>query len=481
MPTLEGTTPPRPRAIVIGGSTTGMLAASVLADFADVTVVERDVLPEGPDARKGLPQARHGHLLWSGGVRAYEELLPGIVDELVALGARRTPVMTDLVSKAPSGQWFRRWQGARHVNLVCSRDLFDSAVRREVLRRPGVGLRRQTELLALEGDATLVTGVRVRSADGEESLSADLVIDASGRGSHAPTWLRDLGLPPVPERVVDAGVGYASRVYRAPGTTAEGFPLVNVQADPRSAPGRGGIILPVEGGRWLVTLSGTRGGRPTRRNEDFLDFARSLSDPVIAELLSGATPLTDVVTTRTTANRRRFYEKARRWPSGFAVLGDAVAGFNPVYGHGLTVTAQSALALRAVLAAHDLRAPGTARRIQRAAAGPVGIAWALAVGQDVFYPGAGEKGPTAVERFLASFIDRAVDAGARNPHAMAALLDVMSMEKPPTRLFRPDMLRHMFSGPKKPLLSGPPLSEAERAAARAQVPEPLPTGAEAGS
>ena len=97
---------------------TGMLAAAVLADFADVRIIERDVLPDGPHPRKGLPQARHAHVLWSGGVKALDDLLPGIVGELVDQGAHTPRIMTDLVSKAPSGQWFRRFTHARHTSLL---------------------------------------------------------------------------------------------------------------------------------------------------------------------------------------------------------------------------------------------------------------------------------------------------------------------------------------------------------------------------
>lgn len=86
----------------------GMLAAAALSPRADVTVVERDVLPEGPEARKGLPQARHAHLLWSGGVRAMEELLPGVTEAWLAAGARRIPLPTGLVTLQPQG-WLRRW------------------------------------------------------------------------------------------------------------------------------------------------------------------------------------------------------------------------------------------------------------------------------------------------------------------------------------------------------------------------------------
>lgn len=452
----------RPRAVVVGGSISGLFAAAALAEFADVTVVERDTLPAGPEPRRGVPQARHAHLVWTGGVRAFDELLPGLVAEVVAAGAHLPHIMGDMVSRAPNEIWFRRFTSTEHRILVCSRDLLDAVIRARVLADDRITLRDNTTALHLEGDGTRVTGVRVRTGDGELSLTADLVVDASGRGSQAPRWLTELGLPQVTEREVNAGVAYATRLYRAPGDAADAFPIVNVQANPAKAPGRGGIILPVEDGRWIVTLSGTRGGEPTADADAFTDFALTLGDPVIGELIKDAEPLGGVTTTRSTANRRRYYEKMRPWPDGFTVLGDAIAGYNPVYGHGVTVAAQCALAVRAVLRSAALTAPGTARRLQRAAARPVGAAWSLAVGQDVFYPGAATAPPTAVERGLTRFIDRAVATGARNPRALGALLDVMSLSKPAFRLFSPAMLIPLLFGPRRPHLEGPPLTDEER-------------------
>lgn len=459
----------RRTAIVIGGSTAGLLAASVLATrFDEVTVVEADRLPAGPAHRKGLPQARHAHLLWSGGVAALEDLLPGVTGELVGQGAGLIDVMKDLVSKAPSGHWFRRFTDSRHNMIVCSRDLLDAVIRADVLGRPRVTLRDGTRVAGLVGDRDRVTGIRI-SDDGELGvLHADLVIDASGRGSRTPDWLTELGLPPVVERVVDAGVAYASRVYEAPPATTAvpRYPVVNVQADPRNAPGRGGVLIPIEGGRWLVTVSGTRGGQPTADPAEFGPFALTgLKDPIIGRLIANAKPLTDPVTTRSTANRRRYYENAPAWPEGFAVIGDAVAGYNPVYGHGLSVAAQSAIAVREVLDRHGAGAPGTARRIQRAVARPVGNAWNLAVGQDAYYPGAAPEPPTAVERLLTAYVDKAVAAGSENPRALHGLLDVMSLKTAPTRLFAPDMLWNIFFGGRKGPLGEVPLSAAERAAA----------------
>ncbi|MER5807861.1 FAD-dependent monooxygenase [Streptomyces sp. NPDC002033] len=457
----------RRTAIVVGASVSGLFAAAVLADFADVTVIERDTLPAGPEARPGVPQARHAHLVWSGGVRAFEELLPGFTDDVVARGGRLLHIMGDMVSRAPNEVWFRRFTSTRHHNLVCSRNLLDHALRERVLRDPRISLDENAVVGGLVGDAGRVSGIRVRNGSGGRTLSADLVIDASGRGSRAPGWLEELGLPRVTERQVDAGVAYATRLYRAPAATVGTFPIVNVQAVPSgAAPGRGGIILPVEDGRWMVTLSGTRGGEPTKDADEFLGFAGGLADPVIGDLIKGAEPLGGVVTTRSTANRRRYYEQMRSWPDGFAVLGDAIAGFNPVYGHGLTVAAQCAVALRTVLRSTAITAPGAARRIQRAAARPVAGAWDLAVAQDATYPGATDTPPTAVEKFLARYVDRAVTTGARNPTALGHLLDVMSLSRPATRLFAPAMLLAMAFGPKAPHLPGPPLSAAERENAR---------------
>jgi 2-polyprenyl-6-methoxyphenol hydroxylase-like FAD-dependent oxidoreductase len=452
----------RPTAVVIGASAAGLFAAAALTEVADVTIIERDLLPDGAEPRRGVPQARHAHLVWSGGVKAFNDLLPGVTDDVLAKGGRLVRIMGDMVSRSPNELWFRRFTATHHRNLVCSRDLLDSVLRNRVRALANVTLRENTTALGLVGDATRVTGLRVSTGGDELTLTADLVVDASGRGSHSPAWLAGLGLPKTPERDVNAGVAYATRRYRAPGTTAnDNFPLVNVQANPAKAPGQGGIILPIEDNQWIVTLSGTRGGEPTGDPGSFEDFALNLGDPVIGQLLKDAEPIGDIATTRSTANTRRYYEKTQRWPDGYTVLGDAIAAYNPVYGHGLTVAAQCAIAVRDILRTTSITAPGTAKRLQRAAARPVAAAWDLAVGQDALYPGATDTPPNALERLLARFVDQAVATGARNPRALAALLDVMSLETPATRLFSPDMLIPMIFGPTKPHLSRAPLSEQE--------------------
>ncbi|CAL9534314.1 Putative epoxidase LasC [Streptomyces sp. enrichment culture] len=458
---------PSGTAVVLGGSHTGMLAARALAAHARrVVVVERDALPARPAPRKGLPQARHAHMLWSGGVRAVEDLLPGIGAALERAGARRAPVTTDMVVLGPRG-WFRRWPESHHV-ILAGRDLLDATVRARVLAGGRVEVVERTEAVGLTGTAAAVTGVRIRPHDGpERTLAADLVVDATGRGSGAARWLAALGLPAARRREVDSGLAYASRLYLAPEAVRGGFPVVNVQPDPRGGgPGRAGFLLPIEDGRWIVTLSGTRGGHPSPADGDFVRFAREeLRHPVIGRLLENAEPLSGVTFTRATGNRRHFYERMPVWPENFAVLGDALAAFNPLYGHGLSASAQSAVVLRDVIGRHGWAAPGLARRIQRAVARTVGAAWDLAVGQDVFYPGAAEHGPTLRDRLLSAYVGRLMYTATGNGRIARRVTDVTSLERSAAVLLAPSVLLAAAAGPLRPVPSGPPLTVRERKAA----------------
>ncbi|MGW3955649.1 FAD-dependent oxidoreductase [Streptomyces sp. NPDC004752] len=451
-------------AVVLGGSLAGLLAARALTSFADrVVVVERDALPAGPEPRTGLPQARHVHQLWSGGARALERLVPGATERLRAAGVTRLPVTTDMVVLSPHG-WFRRWSQSAFL-LPAGRDLLDWVVRARILADPRIELVERAEALGPVGTDTAVTGVLIRDRDGaERTLPAGLVVDATGRGSRAPQWLASLGLPAPERREVNPGLAYATRLFRAPRQARNGFPIVNVQADPRDRRlGRGGVLMPIEDGKWMVTLHGCRGQEPTADAADFLRYARTeLRHPVIAELLARAEPLgKEVAFTRTTANRRHFFERMPLWPENFVVLGDAVCALNPVYGHGMSVAAQGALALREVMSRQGLGTPGLARRIQRAVSRPVRAAWDLSTGSDVFYPGATETGPTLRERITAAYVGRLMHTATGNGRIARRVTDVTSLERGAAVLLAPSVLLAAAVGPLKPALGGPPLTAEE--------------------
>ncbi|MEV6680640.1 FAD-dependent monooxygenase [Streptomyces erythrochromogenes] len=453
---------PTRRALILGGGLAGTLAAAALAPHCtSVVIIERHALPEEPEPRRGLPQARHAHMLWSGGADAIEYLLPGTTARWLTAGARRIPLPNGMVSLSPGG-WYRRWSET-HYLIGASRDLIDWGVRAELQADPKVSIRVGSEPIRLLGNASRITGAVIRNSDDtEETLDTDLVIDAMGRSSRATRWLGELGVPTVPETTIDAGVTYASRRYKAPAGT-ETWPVINIQADARlRSPGKVASIIPIERGEWMVSLSGTRGGEPTSDEALFEDFASEARSPLVAQYLRHAQPLGLVTVNRNTANRRRHFEKVRL--EGFIAIGDAATALNPVYGHGMSVAAQSARALRDLAArTGDIAARGFARRAQRAIGRPASAAWLLAAGQDIYFPDSLGKTPNLGDRIASAYIHRLIRTACGDFNVAKALTDVMTLQGGATVLGHPRVLLAAVRGPRLPALNGPALTPNEEA------------------
>ncbi|MFE2478405.1 NAD(P)/FAD-dependent oxidoreductase [Streptomyces sp. NPDC001194] len=461
---MTQSSPPR-HAVVIGGSMAGLLAAAVLAEHATVTIIDADTLPDSPAPRRGLPQARHVHVMWSGGARAIEKILPGITDAWTAAGAIRRSLPTDLVTMTAQG-WIPRC-GEKQFNISCSRDLLDAVVRARVTGLRGVTTLQQSRVRALEGTAARVTGVRVDTPGEQDRLvTADLVVDASGRGSRARAWLQELGVGGIRQAQVDSGLVYATRIFEAPaGAHGMGFPIVNVQSDPRVyVPGQTATIVPIENGQWQATLSGTRGGQPTGDPEQFIPFAKGLRDPIVGELLAGRKPLSDIAVTQGTANRRVYFEKADL-PDGFFAVGDSVATFNPLYGQGMTVAAQGLLAVRTLLRTQGLAHPSFGREAQRALVPQVSTAWELATSQDILYPGATGMKPRAGVGLLNAYVNRLMTGATTREALTAAFLQVITMSSTPAYWLRPSVVWRVLRASDRGALKAPPLTAAERAVA----------------
>ncbi|AYF31943.1 enterotoxin [Micromonospora tulbaghiae] len=458
-------------AVVLGASLAGVLAAAVLARrYAAVTVVDRDELPPEPQPRTGLPQARHVHQLWSSGGRAIDQILPGMTAQLFAAGAKCIGIPRQHVSLTAFG-WQHRFPESQHM-ISCGRPLLDFLVRQRVLADERITLRAGVQAVGVTGDARRVTGALLRSvADGSTSeLPADLVVDTTGRASAMRRWLAELGAGEVTEDVVDSGITYATRTFRVPDWAGDDFPGVSIHADHRDGqPGRNGQLLPIDGNRWIVTLSGTRGGEPPAGDDEFVQFAGSLRHPIIAELVAAAEPLTSVQRSRSTANRRLYYELVPDWPAGLVLLGDAVAAFNPVYGHGMVAAARSAGVLES-----ELRLGGApaefARRVMRGVAAVVDEPWALATSQDICFPNCRtvSRDPrlTRFAGMRQNFADLVGATATRQPVVSAAVVEVTTLSSSADCLGSPDVVVALRDGPTHPVLDGPPFTPEERARLR---------------
>jgi len=180
-------------AIVLGASMAGLLAARALADhYALVTLLERDTFPNGDAgaSRKGVPQGRHPHGILSRGRDILEEFFPGLTADLVERGA----ILGDLTRDARFflGGGYLCQQESGLLSLVASRPLLENRVRAHLLALPNVRIIADRDIVGLEADAAgiRILGVRARhrgmGGAGDELLLADLVVDATGRGSQLP-------------------------------------------------------------------------------------------------------------------------------------------------------------------------------------------------------------------------------------------------------------------------------------------------------
>jgi 2-polyprenyl-6-methoxyphenol hydroxylase-like FAD-dependent oxidoreductase len=419
-------------AVVVGGSMAGMLAASVLSDaFERVTVIERDSLPSDPDTRRGVPQGRHVHALLEAGRDTLEDLFPGYGDDLVTAGAETIDLSSDF-NFYDEGDFVA--DGDHHLPMYCaSRPLFEHVTRTSLSGLDAVRLRdgcHRTAYLTDDG-ASAVEGVRIRNEEGDtEELSADLVVDCTGRTSSTPAWLEANGYRRPPKDEVPIDLLYSTVTVDRPAEDRRAFHVM--PCPPRT---RNAVVLPIEGDQWIVTLSGLHGDHPPDTVAGLVDFAASLPVDEIARLLADRAITSDGVEQHPfAANVRRRYWDLDRFPDGLLVLGDAMASFNPIYGQGMSVSALEALSLHHALAAGGL--DDLALRFFDRAEGVVDDAWNVSVGTDFRFPettGPKPPGTDILNRYLSRLTRKAHD----DETLADAYARVVTMEQPPTSLLRP--------------------------------------------
>lgn len=436
-------------AVVVGGSIAGLLIARVLTDhFEKVTIVERDILPHGNEDRPGSPQARHLHLLLMRGLEIIGRLFPEVKAEMIERGAHVIDQGKDFHIHYLSG-----WAPQVSCNLpllTFTRPLLESTIRRH-LRESG-----KVEILEglgvsgfnLSADGKRASGIRCRprgahpdDASEERAVEGDFIIDASGRNSRAPEWLEEAGFPAPAETVVDASWGYATRVYEVPEDFQANWKSLLIMHRPPVIT-RAGIIQPIEGNRWIVTLAGVMEDYPPTDEDGFLEYARTLKQPDLYEAIRNAKPLSRIWGFRRTENRLRRYHQLARVPDRFVAMGDSFCAFTPVYGQGLTTAALNAEALENILLERRGKGSldGLSRRLQKRLAKVVSGPWDMATGEDLRWPATRGGKITLKTRLMQWYMYQVLCLIPESAEIFYRFQQVNHMVKPLTVMFHPSVL-----------------------------------------
>ena len=419
-------------AVVVGGSMAGLVSARVLADaFESVTVLERDSLHDDREPRRGVPQGRHVHALQTAGREVLETLFPGYQQDLAAAGAEVIDVATDF-SFYDEGDFVA--DGDDRQPMYCgTRPLFEVVTRRHLTARDDVALRDNCQFTGYRTDdqGTPVTGVKLRNEAGDsEYLTADMVVDTTGRTSGTPDWLEDHGYAAPPLDEVHVDLAYSTIFLNRPPEDKRAFHVM--PSPPRQ---RGVVILPVEDKRWVVTFFGVHGDHPPATIKGLRNYAAELPVEPVENLLDTHEVVSEEVAQYPVpSSRRRKYWALDQFPDGLVVVGDAIASFNPIYGQGMSVAALQALQLH-----HTLAEAGTsdlAGQFFDRAKPVIEDAWNVAVGSDFRFDETDGPKPTGTD-----LLNRYLSRLTRRAHDDSALADayakVVSLERRPTSLLRP--------------------------------------------
>ena len=436
------------QAVVVGAGMGGLTAAKAVAPhFERVIVFDRDALPDAPAPRPGTPQARHTHGLLAGGHRALECLFPGIELDLVEAGAVRMRVRRDLRLEAPGFDPFpQRDLGFDQFGL--SRPALERICRRRVERERNIEFRPRTRVTELTAspDNGAVAGVRFEDARGMRgSLAADLVVDASGRASPTLRFLEAIGSAKPAAIEIGIDQAYATAVFEKPeDAPTDWLGVVHAPTPPGSS--RFGILLPIDGRRWSVSLGVNHGEAPPGDIDGFMAFAKLFRLPTIYNAIRGAKRVGDIARFGMACSVLRAFDKLGRFPRGLVPLGDSVCRFPPVGGQGMSVVAQECCVLASLLESRrgrtdplDGLAEAFFSEIQPLLEAP----WAVAMNDLVYSQTRGERPPDFETRI--QYARALMRLAAEDYETDRIVFEVRALLKPQSALREPELASRVMS------------------------------------
>ena len=435
------------RAVVIGAGIGGLATAGALAQyFEQVDILERDRLAATAGSRSGTPQDRHPHGLLAGGLRALDQIFPGFESGLAAAGAVPVTFARDVQFERPDvGALPKRDFG---ISTLCAtRPLIELVLRRRAEALANITLRPASRVTGIVPAASGagVRGVQfVSGSGGSETLDADLVMDASGRGAPTLALFDALGWDRPQMTEIGVDITYATAVVEIPHDATADWKLVLTQPDPPHV-ALHSVLVPTEDGRWIIAIADHSATAWIETWDAFLDASRSLITPTVYHALRYARPPDGIRHYRFPVSTWKHFERLPRLPRGVLPVADAFCRFNPIHGQGMSFAAKQALLLQDVLD----RAAADADPIAALQAGfmtevasVLETPWIMSTSADLAFPQTrGERPDNFAEarQFEAALFRAAV----ADPVVHRAMIEVAQLLQPHQRLHEPDVVRRI--------------------------------------
>jgi 2-polyprenyl-6-methoxyphenol hydroxylase-like FAD-dependent oxidoreductase len=322
-----------------------------------VTVFERDSepLPGSPEEawqawdRRGVGQFRQAHYLQPSGSRLLGSHLPDVKEALVRAGC----ITFDVLSTMPSSIADRtpRTGDDRFVTVTGRRTTIEYAV--ASIAEKEVRVRRGVSVVGLLTGCSAANGIPhvtgVRTVDGQD-VSADLVIDATGRRSELPGRLEAIGARRPIEEAEHSGFIYYTRFFHSKtGVIPTCQAPLLTYFDSFTI-----LTLPSDAGTWSVTLFISSGDKALKKFRHPKHWTALIAAcPSHAHWLDGE-PITGVLpmAAGTTDRYRRFVVDGVPVATGIVTVGDSWACTNPSLGRGISMGLMHAVGTAEVVRQH---------------------------------------------------------------------------------------------------------------------------------
>jgi 2-polyprenyl-6-methoxyphenol hydroxylase-like FAD-dependent oxidoreductase len=435
------------RAVVIGAGMGGLSIAGALAPYFErVDILERDRLSAAAASRPGTPQSRHPHSLLAGGLRALDRIFPGFEHDLAAAGAVPVNFMRDIQLERPDvGVLPKRDFG---ISAVCAtRPLIELVLRRRAEAVANITLHpasRVTGMVPAAGGAGAGGIGFVNDSGHSETLTADLVVDASGRSAPTLSLFDALGWERPQMTEIGVDITYNTAVVEIPRDATPDWKLLLILSDPPHL-ALHAIIVPTEDGRWITAIAEYGATAWMETWDAFLEASRSLPTPTLYNALRYAEPPEGIRHYRFPVSTWKHFEWLPKLPRNVLPVADALCRFNPIHAQGMSSAAQQACLLQDVLdrAAAD---PDPIAAVQAGfmaeVASVLETPWTMSTSADLAFPGArGDRPDNFAEarQFDAALFRTAI----ADPVVHLAMTEVAQLLQPHHKLHEPEILRRI--------------------------------------